>query len=390
MSNIRSLAELQKTARELHARQKAAETQGITPSSTAVPEKDPNEQGVVSIPNHPDGDDKKKLQVPEGEPTTATAQPDGVTTETKPSGAGSGDVPATRDGNALDARFTEPNTDLSKIAGQAQAILGKLSQLSAKLPTKSASANQQPTGIAPKPEAKGAPAKTEAPAQPEKKATGDDLEGMEDYCAKVAGYLKQTEGGIERFESFLKEECGVKVASEIIAGAQQERDAFLAAQYAQAEAQQKIAYVVQAEAASLEQELAKMTPAQLDHAVKTAQTHIANLEKLAAKAPELAEAYRAAMEDAEHVVQAAVMGAEAPAIPGGDGEIAPDQIMALIQELVASGQLDPALAEQLLAQIAGGGAEAPAEGGEVAPEAAPEAEEGSEEEKLASFVQKLI
>lgn len=67
-----------------------------------------------------------------------------------------------------------------------------------------------------------------------------------------------------------------------------------------------------------------------------------------------------------------------PGMPGGDEDITPEDIIAALQEMVSSGEIDEATATQLVSEIMGAGGEAggaPAEGG--APEGAAPAPGGS-------------
>lgn len=387
MSNTpRSLEDLRNEARRL-----VKIASGTLPVTSTVPEKDPNEQGVVTIPNHPDGDDKRKLQIPEGEPTTAAAIPDGVST-TNPAGASQGDIPSTRDGNAVDARFTEPNTPLSKIAQTAKQKLQQIQALAAKTAT---AAPSTPTGVTDKPANMPAKApKTETPAvSADTKCAStppapENVDG--DYCQKLAYFLLTSENGIERVEEMIKEEEGAKVAATLLDGAKQMRDERLAWEQALNEEALYKQAAIEMAAQELDAFLRTQPEDVQDQIVKASRQQMEAMEKLDAEHPDLVEAYRAGREESGKIVMAMAMGEEEPTIEGSGEELTPEQIAEVIQNEVAAGKMDPALAEQLLALLlSGDGGEAQlAPEGDVPPEALEEA--APEEAKLASFRDSLL
>lgn len=365
---VRSRDELLKEARSFQDRMKAAGT---------VPEKDPAEAGTVSAPSHPDGDDPKKLQVPtNSRPTNDKEQDDGASTQNPgPSGT---DPVSTANGDAVDARFTSPTSPIEKgaspkvraIAEEAQQILHKLASYSATV-------------------AGDAPATIVAPVAA---SAGSDAIG--DMHMKVSAALFSTERGVALVEEYLSELRGSQDAQAMIQKAASDQAVF-----------QKVASDV-AQVIQQRDEQFHGQIAELNEIYKVANTEQrARLETLsqiyahdlANLDPRLHDFYKAGAADAANGMAAMAEGGEF-AVPGGEGDLDPAQLEMIIQQLVEAGQLDPAMAQELMAQLTGGGG-APVEGGAMPDEAAMMMEgalaEGGEalpEEvaKAASFANSLL
>lgn len=331
-ARIRSKEELFKEARAFQERiQKSA---GITPATSAVPEKDPTEHGQVSAPSHPDGDNPKKLLVPaNSRPINDKEAPDGVSTQ-NPGPSGTDPVFATS-GDAIDANCTSPTSPIEKGASPVKAIKEEAGQILQKL-----------AGYA----------KTLAPNSPNAKAaaaaanttTADAAIG--DMHMKIAAALLSTDRGVALVEDYLAELRGVQDAQAILVKAASDQATYqqLAAEVAQASAAHEAAFYEGLQ--ELDAQLKSASPTTRARIEKMARIHASNLSQLH---PDLHAYYKAGAADAMAGLDAMGQGGEFE-VPGGEGDLSPDQLLMLIDQLVQAGQLDPAVAEQLLAQLAGG------------------------------------
>lgn len=337
-----------KEARLFQANKQASSS--VTTSDQAVPEDDPNEKGKVTVPAHPDGDSKEKTEMPnaaDSRPHNDTEVPDGVTESSKTNPGPTGtDRKPTLDGDARDAAFTSPTTPLDKIASDTKAILGRLQAFSSA--QKSASTQK--------------PAETQAPAA---QAPIDGAEAA--FRMKLANAILSTERGVQIVEDYLAEYEGAKQAAELVQKAASERNQFLQESAAMGSLLAAAEQQFIGEIDNLGEVIKSASQPEIDRWVKLANEHLKNLGQLD---PAFHQYYKAAAADAAMVVEAMMMGEE-PGIPGGEGDLAPEQLEGLIAQLVEAGQLDPAMAEQLLAALVGGEGGAPegAEGG-LPPEAA--------------------
>jgi len=342
----------------------------VTKAAGTVPEKDPTETGTVSAPSHPDGDNAKKLQVPENSrPTNTKEQDDGASTQNPgPSGT---DPVSTVSGDAIDARFTSPTSPIEKgaspkvraIAEEAQQILHKLANYSSQL--------------------NGNPPVASAPAS----SHVADPAAVGDMHMKVAAALFSTDRGVALVEDYLSELRGVQDAQAMIQKAASDQATF-----------QKLAAEVGQMVAAQEQQFHAQV-GELNELYKSAnadeRSRIENLSMiyaadLATLHPSLHDFYKAGAADAASGLAGMAEGGEF-AVPGGEGDLDPAQLEMLITQLVEAGQIDPAMAEQLLAQLAGASGGAPMEGGAPAEGGAPTEEALPEEvAKAASFANSLL
>lgn len=366
----RSRSELIKSAQDYQSRLKAADaSDSILPSSSAVPEKDPTEKGQVGAKDHPEGDDAKKLLVPDGSRPTSQETDTGFTSfNPGPSGT---DPVSAKDGDAEDAQFTSTTTplskcsseDLQKIASKTAPILQRMAALSSTLSGGEGAAVSKEA--ADKVAGKAAPEqKKEAGAQPEAGKIGDTH-------IKIASALLSTERGIQLVEGYLAEMEGVRDARNMIEKAAND----------QAEFQKLAAHVqnmINAQEAAFGQQVKEVgdlfkSASEEDQRrlVKLANEHAKNLAELP---PELHGFYKAGAADAAMVVQA-MMAGEEPGIPGGAGDLDPAQILGLVEQMVQAGDLDPQTAELIFASLTSGEGAPPAEGGEggAPPEEMPKA-----------------
>lgn len=332
--------ELIKEAREFQRGAKAA-SNGVTTASEAVPEKDPAEKGQTGIPNHPDGDNAKKTAIPEGgRPTNDTEVKDGVTEEGKTNPGPSGtDRKPTIDGDARDANFTTPTTPLDKIAGDIQGTIANILRFS------------QANG--------GAVAKSAAVELAEPAASqGEVLDQNPELGAsmiKLAAALLSTERGMQVAEEYLAEYEGAQQARDLIEKAASDQAAYVQAVQDYQTSPEYAEQVFASEVGEIASIIKGASEGDLQRWTDSVDAHLANLADLH---PDLHPFYKAGMHDAAMVVQAMMMGEE-PSLPGGEGDLAPEQLAQLIAAAVEAGQIDPAVAEQLLAALVGG------EGGEL-------------------------
>jgi hypothetical protein len=358
--------------KEARAFSRKAASGGVTTADQAVPEKDPAEKGQVSAPNHPDGDSPEKTEVPKDpRPTNDTEQPDGVTEGSKTNPGPSGtDRKPTLDGDARDAAFTSPTTPLDKIASQVRAPLANIlrySQANGGDAVKNASV-------------------TLAPAQTE------EAPGVGAFMLKLAQALLSTERGMQVAEDYLAEYEGAEQARALIQKAASDQAAF---HKVAGDLNELLVAANHQFNSQLDELGAVIKSASADEVTrwqKLANAHVAQLGNLD---PEFHAYYKAGSADAAMVVEAMMMGEE-PGIPGGEGDLAPEQLEGLIAQLVQAGQLDPETAEQLLQALMGGGEEMPPEmgggvpgGEEMPPEmggGAPGGEEMPPEEKAARLL----
>lgn len=294
--------------------------------------KDPTDKGTPSIPSHPEGDNRSALQMPtnqsnSNEPGT---MPTNILDVTKPNGVGQGEYITPENGTAKDEAFTSPTDPLSKIAQSLDLGLAELRKVAA-------------------------PAASAEEVQPEKVASQEPAQGFEmpanlnvepDLLHKLASFgavmVGTTEGQLA-LEKQLKKAAGVAEAHALIAQVQEEAYKEAAALAAEGMGKQANAEASAVSAAAqpqyTQEEMQKLAYVQSTH--EQAMARLAtDLEKAAyAQGAQDAEAMAASMQDGG-----------APTIPGAD-ELSEEDMMQVLSELVESGQIDPAVVEQMLAEL---------------------------------------
>jgi len=327
-------------------------------AASAVPEKDPTNAGTVTPPAHPDGDDPSKTGLP---------------SQQKPVNKDNGtDIPGNAAGKPGGAGENAPSpaktvqAGSEKTAGALAGLGASLRHLASADHSKSAAA---PAAAAPAPAAAAAPASPKSAAAPAGAAT-DAPAGIDQIYVKIASELAATEEGRALLASHLERRLGQEVARDLLKSAaeahavEQEQLVKLAA------AQEAHGLFVEVLCHSIE----KRASTKRDDTWKkaAAEAHLARLDAIPQlNHPLLKAAYAQGVDDA-----GAMVGAEGDvgALPGSEGtQINPEEIIALIQQMVESGEITAEEAQQILTELgAQGGAPA---GGEGAPAEGPSDEE---------------
>jgi len=340
--SVKSYDEMKNRIREY--RKNASQSQKGNPKGDDVTDiKDPDEKGKAPDPKKGDGDDSKKVGIP-------SAQPD----NTKENDSS---IPAK--GEAADrGGVGEAVPSVSKTVNLgAESVSDKVARANAKLK------EMREGKKASTPAAKGEPAANkDATTSPENIAA--DIEATPEFLCKLANALLSTEKGVRICDEYLAELRGKQAAAELISQARLANDHFLKQAAAEREA-----YEAQAEAeAQWKAAYDALPQAEKDKLQKFASCHNPELDKIAD--PLMKAAYMQGAADAAEMDDAAAAGGD-PALAGASGEPSPEQVAAILEELVASGQITPEEAQAILAQLSGGGDPAAAgAGGDPAAEAA--------------------
>ena len=391
--------------------------------------KDGTDAGTVTPPTHP-SEVKTNAALPGGNPKADNTKAPPTLEGKQAEGTLEKPTPATVNGNAQDATVDSSTakiaSDAKAIATRIQGMLGKKASDSdfdiKKVKEVGASGDEpkskteaaDPTdkgNVAPseKRGPEGIPAKgtvnTAVDNGADKAAAAENLASditlSQASYAKLASAILDSEDGVKFATRILKEAKGAEVANALINAALQAQDNF-----------QKAA-AAEAQGAELAETMFKSASAE-DQAliIKYAQVHSASAAQIDADTSLTAEqkqtaklAYaQGAMDGAAMQDSAPVAGPEGAApvgdLPGGESaEPAPEDIIAVIEQLVQSGQLPPEVAQQLMQELSGGAAGADAAdaggGGEGAEGAAhegaesPQVEAAEGPEKAASAEQNL-
>jgi hypothetical protein len=243
-------------------------------------------------------------------------------------------APAAKDGNAEDKQV--------KAASGVDAAISKLKNLS----KKAKSADSAPV--------------VEAPAA----AAQEELHMGPDALMKLASAIFETQEGIDAVLPVLRKKAGQEAAISLLKQASDEYEN----QVAEAVYMEKLAYAAaeqqyQAEAAIEEIVKSASSEEEANMLLKTAAQHIQNREQLGSEL--LKAAYDQSVEDAAEMAAAEEAGGE-PALEGADGEPTIEQILMLLEQAVASGEITEEdammIAEALLSDEGGAeGEEMPAE-----------------------------
>lgn len=313
-----------------------AEAMAKAAADAATEIKDPTDKGTPSITSHPDGNNRSALNLPTN--LNNMSEPDkmhNICDVTKPNGVGQGEYIKPENGNAKDEAFTSPTVALDKIAAKLQEGLKDLQKSAFDqtpvAPVETPSPAPAPAAE-PAAEALNKVASPEAPFQMPSNLNDPSL--LEKLASCTAIMMGTTEGQAAVAEA-LERHAGMEEAAALITDVQESmfKEAMAAQMYEQQRARQH----------AYEQEMAKQasvqpTAAQMGHA--------ALLNSL--QFPFEKQAYEQGVADAE--AMAGSMEGDGPAtIPGAEG-VSDEDVLAAIQELVATGQIDQADAEALLAQ----------------------------------------
>jgi hypothetical protein len=323
--------------------------------ATSVPEEDPRNKGEKGVPTLDETDDTNKTRNDKSNEDTKLEDE-----STHPTRTGK-NVPSTQDGNAKEDAFTEPTTPLGKIASVNARVAAVQSRIANFQKGASTPATSAPATTAPKTTPSKAPASKEANTE----LAGDY---SDDFLRKLAFAICETEGGLEAVEPILLKHAGQEEARELMKRASEEYDYFVQLTDAlQHEEMLKLAYESESIAAANEM-LKNASEEEREQIIKFAEVHFTNVEDYAD--PMLKLAYMAGAGDAATMMDAqegAPEGEEAGLPGAAQGEPSIEELVQLLDAMVASGEIDEATAAQVVEQLAGapeGGEMMPPEGGD--------------------------
>jgi len=310
--------------------------------SEALSMKDPADKGEKEIPSHPDGDSKKKTMVPDQQAENKSREGQDVTDkDTKPSSTGENVPGPVEDGNAKDDAATSPDTPLSKIANKVPGLMDRIKNLSTATP-------------------EGTP---EGKAAGEQDQTLQNMQFTDAFHLKLASIILSSEEGINFAEKLVEKEAGLEAAHDLMksAGEQQYLMSKEAAEYAQ------WAEYVEQYAAQCEDQFNDLTKSaseeDMQEIIKLAQSHEAISNKFEHDFEK--QAYDVGAADAAGMEDVMAGGEEVP----GEAQLNPEDILALLDQAVQSGELDEETAMMLAEQLLGGEMGGMDGGEEIPPEA---------------------
>jgi hypothetical protein len=365
--------------------------------------KDVTDTGTVTPPTHP-SEATTNSQLPGGNPLTTPQGKPAPTLEGKQAeGTLEKATPETVNGVAQDAKV---DTSTAKIASDAKAIAERVRGMLKPAAEKKAGdfdvkkkEDVGAGGEVPKsktdaadPTDKGAvapsdkrgpadiPAKGNVNTAPDNsakekaaaaEAVASDITLDQASYVKLASVILESEEGVKLATRLLKEAKGAEVANQLINAATQAQENF------------NKAAAAEAQGAELADAMFKSASAE-DQAliIKYAQVHSASAEEIDADTTLTAEqkqiaklAYAQGAMDGAAMQDASAEGG-AGNLPGGESEEpSPEDILAIVEQLVQSGQLPPEVGQQLIQELTGGGEGAAAPAG--AEGAAPAGAEGA-------------
>lgn len=391
-NKVSSYSDVLKRVREMQS--KSAAVQGDKVSDV----KDPTAAGTVTPPTHP-SETTTNAALPGGNPKADNAaQPKSI--ESKQT-AGTLEAPLATpaNGTAKDNAVDSPTAKLANnIAATVTRIKGLLNKEAAKEPATDSKAKAadpadkgtvEPTkkngpedlpaastpATAP---ANGADEKKEKAKEAAAEAVANDIKLSPEAYIKLASALLESEEGLIVATRLIKEAKGAQVAQELIANALAAQEQFHKQAAAEVQGAQLAEYLFKSASA---EEQATM--------VKFAQVHGVESKKIDARADLNAEEKEICkMAYAQGAMDGAAM-ADTGELPGGTSqEPSAEDIMAVIEQLVASGQLPPEIAQQLMAELGGQGGEGAEAAGHE--QAETPAEEATEEEKQAAAADPVL
>jgi hypothetical protein len=351
--------------------------------------KDPSMTGTVTPPTHP-SEGTTNSALPGGNPMPDNSAAPKSIESTQTAGTLQGNAISTTSGDAKDKAVDSPT---AKLASDVQGTMTRIKALLNKQAAEEKPTDSKAKAADPTDKGTVTPTKKNGPedlpaagavatakdngadkAAAAVEATANDIQLSSEAYIKLAQHVLAAEGGIEFSTRIIKEAKGAAVAQELISNALAAQEQF----------QKQAAAEVQG--AQLAEHLFKSASAD-DQAlmIKWAQVHGSEADAIDARTdlnPEEKEMCKRAY--AQGAMDGAAME-DTGELPGGASpEPSPEEIMAVIEQLVASGQLPEEVAQQLMAELSGQGAPgaegaaAPAEGAEGA------VEEATEEEKQAA------
>lgn len=343
-----------------------------------------------SVPSHPDGDNKKKQQLPpdgENKENASQGVPSGALSGAGPTGT---DTPSTTTEPAIsdniDAKTAAAARNAAEIAKRANALTQP----------KTAAAGAPSTPTAPTTPAPAAPSTPAAAAVVPKTAAVDSgINFDNNFHMKLASAILEVEGGAEMAETFLARFKGREEAHALIKEATAAHQELLAHQREAYEAHEMEKSAEYQEMLMVKQAFDAMTPAEQALTIKIANAHDAAQRMHKVENFALKMAYAQGADDAQMMMdsqggdpaaEASLPGSEDPSGAGAT----PEEIAQALMLLVQSGEIDQATAEQVLASIGGGdpamagGDPAAAGGGDPMAGALPEEAAGAEVAKAAA------
>lgn len=283
--------------------------------------------------------------------------------------------PATKDGNKEDVSYE--NGELSKLASKAKSIVNRLSSLS-----QNNKANNNFTNNNMK--------QSNKQVNQSKSATSEEIELADSFTPefhlKIASCILQTEEGRAFAEEIVKREKGVEAAAMIIkAAAEQEKfEQYSAAynDYMQKQAAEQEIYDHMWKSASEEDR---------NMITKMAAAHNINKDKL--KDEQSKQAYDLGAEDAAAMLDAEAGAEDIPVDAMAGEDITPEDIVMVLEELVATGEIEPEVADEILQELVAseGGMDMGGDDAELAAAAEQELlDQAPELGKVASVVDTLV
>lgn len=350
-----------------NARAKAASNNAGGDTEAVHGIKDPQEKGTP--PGGPRGSDRPEESAA-AQNLPANAVNDGTTAgnfETKELGAGSNKKsPTPISGDAKDQAATSPTTPLptmdpanksATIAQRAQTIAARIQGLS-----------------------KTAQNTSQSQSHSTNESAATDFNLGSEFLMKLACSILESEDGIKYAQEILTKKAGQEAAQELISGALNEQNEWV--KYASAEEEAQYAYAQQLQQAQeAEQYIGELLKSASEEDLRAMDTmsnlHDTNLSQIQNEVEKAA--YMQGADDAAAMMDAEEAGGEAM-IPGAEeGEASPEEIIALLDAAVASGEIDEETALAAVEALVG------AEGGEAMDPALME----EDIEKMASHTRNL-
>ncbi len=373
MSSATKVLAYEDVLKRVRSIQKTAAAQGDKVTDV----KDVTENGTVTPPTHP-SEATTNAALPGGNPKADNAKPADSIESKQAEGTLEKATPSTVNGTAQDAAV---DSSTAKIASDAKALATRVRGLMKKAEKEEPATKSEATAADPTDKGKVEPTKKNGPQDLPPASTpatakdngakaaaaevaANDFQLSPEAYIKLASTILETEDGVVFATKLLKQAKGVEVASQLINAALQAQENFNKAAAAEAQGAE-LAETMFKSASAEEQALI----------IKYAQVHSAAVNAIEADTSLNAEQTQTAkLAYAQGAMDGAAMQDGGGELPGGTGEEPSlEDIMAVIEQLVQSGQLPPEVAQQLMAELSGqGGAEGAA--GEAAEAAAGTAE----------------
>lgn len=343
---------------------------------------DPNCKGTVTTPDCGDGSNREKLNLPQNQ--SNYGEPDkmhNLMDVTKPNGTGQGEYVTPRNGTAHDQAVQSFTAPVTKLADAQSSLAQALNAVKQAAPAAEAPAPAAAPAATPAPEATTKEAAPAAPAEPA--VTPTDMQNTE-ILAKLAALSSVAlshEEGRRAIQACLEKEAGIKEAQNIIAQTHDMINKYANAQQSAEEAQmQKAAAVSLTHQAWLNQFETEFEKAAYAQGAMDGEAAAQALE--AGQDPSASDVGDITDEDVLAVLQQLVQSGQLDendlqALLGGvqeagnDGNVSEDEIAALLSQAVESGEIAPEQAQAIAqAILAGGGA--PEAAAAAAPAPAPD------------------